>query len=134
MKKLIQAVSDGADIAFGSRAIPSKQTIVEKTFHRYFLGTIFTMIVKHYTGLAVHDTQCGFKLFRKEVAKKLFPELVIAGFAFDVEILARAQKEGYRLREIPVHWYDVSGSKLRLFTDSIRMFKDVKRISDLIKR
>jgi dolichyl-phosphate beta-glucosyltransferase len=134
IKKLIRAVSDGADIAFGSRAISSGQTIVEKTVHRYLLGTIFTMIVKHYTGLAVHDTQCGFKLFRKEAAKKLFSELVTEGFAFDVEILARARKEGYRLREIPVHWYDVSGSKVRLFTDSIRMLQDVKRISDLIKR
>ncbi len=97
------------------------------------MGTIFTMIVKHYTGLSVHDSQCGFKLFRKEAAKKLFPKLVTEGFAFDVEILARAHKEGYRLKEIPVHWYDVSGSKLRLFTDSMRMFKDVRRIADLIK-
>jgi hypothetical protein len=50
------------------------------------------------------DTQCGFKIYKGDVARKLYSQCVTDGFMFDVEIIMRAQKQGYRIKEFPVEW------------------------------
>jgi dolichyl-phosphate beta-glucosyltransferase len=84
------------------------------------------------------DTQCGFKAFRGPAARHLFGLLRVDGFMFDVEMLYVAIKLGYRIYEMPVHWKDMPGSKLRLVRDTARMFRDLARIrlthSRLVRR
>jgi dolichyl-phosphate beta-glucosyltransferase len=91
------------------------------------LGAVFSFIVRLLFHLGVKDTQCGFKLFRKEPAKRIFSMLKTDGFAFDVEALLLARKLGYKIKEVPVKWVDKRGSKVRL-GHSLRMLEEVLRL------
>ncbi|MHC4623307.1 MAG: hypothetical protein ACYS4W_05325, partial [Planctomycetota bacterium] len=62
----------------------------------------------------ITDSQCGFKVYRGDVARKLYGECISDGFMFDVEIILRAQKEGYRIKEFPVEWVCDLDSRLSL--------------------
>jgi dolichyl-phosphate beta-glucosyltransferase len=128
LAKLLEALGTGADIAVGSRAIKDKGRKVHTMMHRKVLGTIYNLIVRTLAVRGIHDTQCGFKLFRDTAANDVFPLQCIDGFGFDVEILFIAQRNGYRMKEVPVNWHDVKGTKVRIFSDSLRMFMDVIKV------
>ena len=74
------------------------------------------------------DTQCGFKLFKSEVAKEVFRRQRLDGFSFDVEVLYIAKKRGCRIAEVPITWYDSPRSRVSIAGDPVRMFTDVIRI------
>ena len=69
----------------------------------------------------IKDTQCGFKLFRKEAINPIFSRQRINGFAFDTEILFIAKKQGYKIKEIPVEWSNSEESKLHILKDPFKM-------------
>jgi dolichyl-phosphate beta-glucosyltransferase len=106
--------------------------------YRHLMGRVFNTLVRIVAVPGVNDTQCGFKAFRAEVARDIFPDLrlydgskVVVGprvTGFDVEILFLARRRGYRLVEVPVEWTHVPGSKVAPLSDSIRMFADVLRV------
>lgn len=126
--KLLAAVESGADIAVASRALRDESRTVKSTFVRKVLGNGYNVLVRCLTVPGIRDTQCGFKLFRGEVAERLFSNQVIPGFGFDPEVLFLAHKLAYRIAEVPVNWQDVSGSKVNIMEDSLRMFSDLFRI------
>ncbi len=114
------------DLVIGSRALPD--SMVESTYAlRSVMGNLFNRLVTVGTGLGLHDTQCGFKAFRTPVARLLFHLVRIDRFAFDVEILARAQQLGLRTAEVPVYWRHVPGSTIHPLHDSVSMLGDVYR-------
>ena len=76
----------------------------------------------------IKDTQCGFKLFSQKAVNEIFSRQTLDGFSFDVELLFLARKLGFKTREVAVNWHDVEGSKVSVFSDSFRMFKDIARI------
>ena len=76
----------------------------------------------------IQDTQCGFKLFRREAAQRLFGAQTIMGFSFDLEILYLANKWGYKIAEQPVTWIDAPGSKVDSAKEIKRFLKDMGRI------
>jgi dolichyl-phosphate beta-glucosyltransferase len=127
-ERLQQAVCGGADIVIGSRALKSTDTAVQGRLHRKIMGTVFNGIVRSMVLDGIRDSQCGFKLFRGAVAEELFSRQRIDGFGFDLEILFLARCRGYSIAEIPVNWTDITGTKVRLFRDSVRMFLDVLRV------
>jgi len=73
----------------------------------------------------IRDTQCGFKMFKKKIAKELFANLETSGFAFDVEILFRALKKNYSVKEIPIIWINSPASKVTFLKGPIKMLKDL---------
>jgi dolichyl-phosphate beta-glucosyltransferase len=73
----------------------------------------------------VHDTQCGFKFFQREVALELFRLQKIDGYMFDVEILAIARRLGFRIKEVPIRWRDDCDSRLDLVSGNIRNVRDI---------
>ncbi len=107
--KLFQYM-DSYDIAIGSRALA--QSKVKKRIDRKVLGIIGSFMIKTLLLKGIKDTQCGFKLFKKEPAKKLFSLQKNNGFGFDFEILFLANKLGYKIKEIPIIWAHVGGSKV----------------------
>jgi glycosyltransferase involved in cell wall biosynthesis len=123
---LLEALS-GADIAVGSRAVPGSR-VFDSTFPRAVMGRSWNAMVRLVTGLELHDSQCGFKGFQAPVARTLFQRSRIDGFAFDVEILALAQREGMKIVEVPVTWRAVGGSSVRPVLDSMLMARDLARI------
>src|SRR5437588_1133789 len=124
--KLIEPIANGeVDIAFGSRALDRSLIGVHQPWRREQAGRVFNLLVRLATGLAFWDTQCGFKAFCLDTCRPILEAARIDGFAFDVELLYRAQREGFRIREVPVRWNHAEGSKVSFFRDSLRKLREV---------
>ena len=125
--RLEAAVSGGADIAIGSRALASTDTKVATSIHRRFLGRVFNKCVNLILLPTIADTQCGFKMFTRKTAMFLFRKQRADRFSFDVELLYMAHKANLNIKEVPINWTNVPGSKVNLVRDSLAMFRDVFR-------
>ena len=125
IERLDQALDQGADVAVGSRAFVHAGVQVKRKWYRHVMGRTFHGMVALLSVRGVRDTQCGFKLFRRDVAVDLFSVSRIDGYGFDLEILYVAKRRGYRIAEIPVNWNDQAGSKVRVLRDGLRMWLDL---------
>jgi len=126
--RLEDAIKNGADVAIGSRAKPSDETVVNALSHRKHIGNTFNMIVQTLLLPGLFDTQCGFKMFKREVAHDLFSIARLDRYAFDVEILYLAKEKGYQIAEVPINWTNVEGSKINLVTDPMNMLAEIAKI------
>lgn len=121
-------LNEGYDIFIGSRVLKDEARVLKVALHRKGVGTVFNFFVKKILATQIKDTQCGFKIFKKEIINPLFSRMNINGFGFDLEILYLAQKMGYRVKEGPVSWRHIKGSKVNLFLDSIKMFINIVQV------
>jgi dolichyl-phosphate beta-glucosyltransferase len=94
------------DIAHGSRRHRGSDIRRDQPWHRRLLSRSFKATVRLVLRVPreLTDTQCGFKIYRGDVARELYGECITDGFMFDIEIILRAVKKGYRIREFPVEW------------------------------
>ena len=115
------------DVAIGSREAPGAVRYNEPSY-RHFMGRVFNFYVKVLAIPGFEDTQCGFKCFRREVARDILPYQTIDGWAFDVELLFIALRRGYHVVEVPVDWYYGENSRISPVRDSINMVREVLRI------
>lgn len=127
LPKLQAALARGADVAIGSRAAPGAREI-DQPLHRQLMGKSFNRLVQTLLLPGFRDTQCGFKLFRGEVAHGLFDGLVTEGFAFDVEVLVRAIDAGCVVEEVPVRWFNSGASTVAPLRASATMLRDLIRL------
>lgn len=112
------------DLRIGSREAPGAQCFGEP-YLRHMMGRVFNLVVRALVVPGIADTQCGFKLLRREVALDLFLHQTIPGWTFDVELLYIARARGYTIRELPVPWYFRSGSKVHPARDTLTMVRDL---------
>jgi glycosyltransferase involved in cell wall biosynthesis len=133
--ELRSAVNLGCDIAIGSREGAGARRIGEPIY-RHLMGRVFNTLVRVLLVPGINDTQCGFKLFRAEVARDLLERSRlyrdasrgITGprvTAFDVELLTIARYRGYRVCSVPVVWSYGRGSKVRPARDTWHNARDV---------
>ena len=115
------------EVAIGSREAPGARRYNEPAY-RHLMGRVFNTLVKMFAVPGFEDTQCGFKCFRREAARDIFGLQCLDGMSFDVEALYIACKRGYRIVEVPIDWYYMSESRVRLVEDSLRMFSDILAI------
>lgn len=127
LPKLEAALERGADVVIGSREAPGAR-VRRASLKRKLAGKLFNLLVRLLTGLPYRDTQCGFKLFRGEVARALFSRAACGGYCFDVEVLLLAREMGFRVEEVGVSWTDVPGSKVRLLRDGWMMFRELVEV------
>ena len=113
-----------ASVAIGSRALDRSLVGVHQDAMREASGRLFNVIMRVATGLPFRDTQCGFKLFRKDAARAIFPRQRLEGFGFDVEDMLIAQIHGFKVVEVPVRWDNVEGTKVSALTGA-RAFWDL---------
>jgi dolichyl-phosphate beta-glucosyltransferase len=125
VERLQNAINAGADVAIGSRAKPDESRKVDALAYRKILGNTFNAIVQQLLLRGIYDTQCGFKLFKANVARDIFSVATIDGFGFDVEVLYIARLRSYAITEVPINWHNVEGSKVNVFFDSPKMFLEV---------
>ena len=123
-EKLLQALNDH-DVAIGSRAMDRSLITVHESRFREFAGIIFNKIVRIILCLPFVDTQCGFKVFRRERCGIIFEQQTIERFGFDPELLYLARHHGLKVVEIPVRWGHSPATKVSMLHDSIQMFIDV---------
>ncbi|KAJ2766400.1 dolichyl-phosphate beta-glucosyltransferase [Coemansia nantahalensis] len=120
------AARGGLAIAIGSRNNQALSgTVVERSHVRAFLQWGFHTYVTILGVRGVRDTQCGFKLFSREAARRIFYNMHVERFIFDVEILLLARYQRIPLVEVPVNWHEVAGSKMSIVRDSIQMALDL---------
>lgn len=123
---LADAIAAGADLAIGIRRGPGAR--IGQPSHRRLMGAAFSALTRAALLPGIEDSQCGFKMFRGDVARALFTALQIDGFAFDVEILRRARWLGLCIEQIPVAWRDRDGSTVSPIRHSTQMLRDLLRI------
>ncbi len=131
VSRFLEVLQSDGDIAIGSRALPDSQVEVHQNFLRETMGKVFNRIAQRWAFKGIRDSQCGFKCFRKDAARRLFAEQKLDGFSFDVEIVFLAQKFGYRVLELPVVWRNSAQSRVQVLSDPLKMFWDVLRIRKL---
>jgi dolichyl-phosphate beta-glucosyltransferase len=124
--KLLAAIeTSGADAAIGSRALERELIGVHQPWTREMSGRCFNLLVRAITGLKLRDTQCGFKLFRRETTRRAFELQQVEGFGFDPEILFLIARHGGKIKEVAVRWNDNPATKVHFLRDSTRMFLDL---------
>ncbi len=126
--KLLNAVNEGQyTVAIGSRALDRSLIGVHQPLFRELSGRAFNLVVRLFTGLALADTQCGFKLYSKQAARDVAARQQLERFGFDVEQLFLAKKMGHKIAEVPVRWNDVEGTTVGTL-DGISAFADVWKV------
>jgi dolichyl-phosphate beta-glucosyltransferase len=118
---------ENVDIAPGSRV--EGRRVRYDSLVRNLASDAFHFLVQHYTGLTLRDTQCGAKAFRAGPARLLALLCTTDGFAYDAEMLSLAQRLGLSLAPVAVTWDDVKGSSVNVGSDSLKMVRDLRRLS-----
>ena len=113
------------EMVIGSKAMKKTEKVKSQKKHREFLGRCFNFLVRVITGVRFKDTQCGFKLFDAKAAKKIFSQMKVKRFSFDVEALYLAKKYGYKVKEMPITLTSRETSRVSIVFDSLSMLKDV---------
>ncbi len=124
LPKLERRLAD-AELVLGSRAVPGAELRERQPLYRELMGKAFNLLIRILGIRGLHDTQCGFKLLRGDVGRQLFAEMVVDGFAYDVEMVWLAQRHGYRVVEVGVVWANSAASKVDPIRSSLEMFRDV---------
>jgi dolichyl-phosphate beta-glucosyltransferase len=133
-RRLSAALMSGADLAVGSRLLTDDQVVRCRTWWRAVVGRTFAAVARRLFALPVLDPQCGFKLFCREPAERLFALAREDGYLFDIEILALAQQLGYRIAEVPVNWTEQPGSRLHLGADGVKILAGLRRVRRRLKQ
>jgi glycosyltransferase involved in cell wall biosynthesis len=119
-----------ADCVIGSRWLPGSILLKAQPKFRQIVSRCFHLVVELLFWLHIQDTQCPCKLMRRSVAEKIHPNLRIADLAFDVNLLVAIHQAGFQIKEVPIEWTDIVGSKVTasLFRNSLAMFLSVVRV------
>ena len=128
LPKLEAALAAGAGVAIGSRAIKGSRVELSQPIYRVLMGKAFNIIVQLVLLPGIWDTQCGFKLFRGDIARDVFEGLTTDGFGYDPEVLYLAKRKGVRIAEVPVVWRNSAPTKVNAIRSSLDMFRHVLRI------
>jgi dolichyl-phosphate beta-glucosyltransferase len=128
LEKLMAELSAGCDIAIASRGLPESNLVKRQPWYREFVGRAGNVLVRMMAVRGIADTQCGFKLFPREIARRIFPAQRLTGAAFDVEVLFIAQRAGWKIAEVPVTWIDSPDTRFSRVRDSLDALKDLVRI------
>lgn len=124
LQKFINTInSNNFDIAIASRLVPGLNVLEPVLWHRKTMELAFRFlratILNDWT---IRDSQCGFKVFRRNAAMQIFRQTTIDRFAFDSEVVFLARKLKLRIVELPITLCNPPKSHIRIFIDPINMF------------
>ena len=124
LKPLVEAITiEGYDFATGSRMLAESKA--ERTFSRGISSKTYNFLVRHMLGSKLRDHQCGFKAFKREPLMKLLDEVDATHWFWDTEIMVRAHRHRFRIKEIAVEWKSGKNTKVSLLKDSSSMFQQI---------
>ncbi len=126
LRELIQSIRDGYDFATGSRMLP--QSNVKRPFKRGLASKGFNFLTRTMLGSKLYDHQCGFKSFRREALFRLLDKVKDMHWFWDTELLVRAQRAGYKVKEFPVEWSYGGATKVDLMKDIFGMGSQIFRL------
>jgi len=123
-----------ADMVVTTRVHPESVMPVKPSSTRRYGGKALNIWIRTLGLTELNDTQCGLKAYTGEAARALYEDLHAKRFAFDVEVIARAERSGYTVLELPIEWSHVEASRVRPFRDGVRMALDVLWLRWLLRR
>lgn len=127
----LEMLKDGScDIAHGSRRLLESDILQDQPWRRRVSSRFFRWLTRRLLQIPAQlsDTQCGFKIYKGDVARTLYRQCISDGFMFDVEVILRAEKEGYRIKEFPIEWTCDPDSRLSLTRVPWPVFSELRRI------
>jgi glycosyltransferase involved in cell wall biosynthesis len=125
--------NDGWDGVIGSRWVRGAQFVKKPSTSRIFASRGLNVLVRGLLRLHFRDTQCGAKLFKKEMIDACSPYLNVTGYSFDVYLLYAAAKMGFKIKEYPLRWEDHDGSKIE-FSDVLKILFDICKLRTKVAR
>ncbi len=124
---LVKHIGEAGAI-FASRWIPGAEVSPPQPLSRRVASRIFNRMVRTLFKVKIHDTQCGAKLLKREAMEAVLPQLGCTRWAFDVDLLFKLRRAGYRIIEHPTVWHDVAGSKINIPRASLEMTLAIVRL------
>ena len=118
-------------VYFGSRT--HKKSIVTRNFFRKILGDIMRFLINIILDIKIKDTQCGYKLYKKSIAKLIFSKLKIYGFNHDLYIVLLLKAKKIKIIELPVKWIHKGNSKVNIFLIDIKIIHKIWNYSSIIQ-
>jgi dolichyl-phosphate beta-glucosyltransferase len=134
LDRFMEQMDRGLDLVIASRVLEGSEILIPQPLRRRVAGALFRRSVSLMRVTRCVDTQCGFKLMRRDRVAGPISEIRTDGFAFDVELLMRCEALGLRVGEEPVRWSNAAGSKFHMLRDGPRTFADLLRIRSRRKR
>jgi glycosyltransferase involved in cell wall biosynthesis len=125
--ELIDAIAqEGYDVAIGSRLMRQSQT--RRSFKREVISRIYNLFVKTILTTRFSDAQCGFKALSRRAVEAIIPQVEDQSWFFDTELLVLAEKQGYRIKDIPVVWLEDDDTRVKIFQTGWEDIKGVFRL------
>jgi len=126
--QMLKAVSeDGYDLAIGSR-LRKGARVVGRPFKREVVSRGYSLLFRTMFQTGFRDAQCGFKVLTRRAADEVVPLVVDTGWFFDSELLILAEKNGYRIKEVPVTWTDDPDSRVKIISTAYDDLKGLLRL------
>src|SRR5262245_25617975 len=127
LPKLIGAIAhEGYDVATGSRLMSGSQT--KRSLNREIISRIYNLFLKAVLFTRFSDAQCGFKAVSRKVVDRIVPQIVDQSWFFDTELLTLAEKQGYRIKDIPIIWIEDDDSRVKIVRTAWDDIKGVLRL------
>jgi glycosyltransferase involved in cell wall biosynthesis len=126
LRELVQSIRDGYDFATGSRMLPKSN--VKRPFKRGLASKGFNFLTRLMLGSKLYDHQCGFKSFKRQSLFALMDTVKDTHWFWDTELLVRAQRAGYKIKEFPVEWRHGGATKVNLIKDIFGMGSQIFRL------
>lgn len=117
LEKLLPWLERGYGVVIGSRDMPESRLDPPQPLARWLMAWVFRAIRRRLLLPAIRDTQCGFKLFRREAAREIFLRTTVPGWLFDCEVLGIADRLGYRIKEVGVVWRNHPDTRVNAFRE-----------------
>ncbi len=115
LEKICRAIhEEGFHLGTGSRLL--RESRVTRGPKREFISRSYNLLIKLVLGTRFSDAQCGFKAVSREVADQIIPQIEDNGWFFDTELLVLAEKQGFRIKDVPVQWIDDDDSRVKIFS------------------
>jgi dolichyl-phosphate beta-glucosyltransferase len=133
IEKLLPFI-DRYQMIIGSRYLNHQSIKIKQPFYRVLIGRLGNILIQALLLPKIKDTQCGFKLIKTTLAQKIFNQMTIKRWGFDMELLAIGKYWGYKIKEIPVDWFDSGESRLRPVKATFNTLRELIKIkTNIIK-
>jgi dolichyl-phosphate beta-glucosyltransferase len=132
LMRVAATINDGADLAVGSRDLRASVIVRPQPLSRRVSGSIYSLLARALLDTHVKDFQCGCKVFRRDVWNSL--TITCDGFAFDTELIAKANKERFVIIEVPITWSNQVNTKVRITRDVLPMLKCLLKTRAEVRR
>lgn len=127
LTELLDAIAvNGYDVATGSRLMRDSKTT--RSFKREFISRCYNLMVKAVLLTKFSDAQCGFKAVSRKAVEAIVPKVEDQSWFFDTELLVLAEKQGYRIKDIPVEWLEDDDSRVKIMQTGWDDIKGILRV------